>query len=389
MKIIIVIEYFYNASRPIGGAERQIVKLATDFIRRGIDVAVVTGQWAWGESKNDRVSNIPVHRLFTCWGMFNIKGLRRFGYYIFLCTLFSFLIRRRGEYQVIHCHSAMGSAFVVACVGTLVQRVTVARPMASGPDWGDISRMRKQKSLFGSRWMLNKFKDLDHIVALNRDVVNELESIGVDPDKIVLIPNGVEEGGIGGSIDYECASQLIVVFVGRLHPQKGIDTLLSAMSAVGERDPELNWRLQIVGDGPLRSNLAAQARQLGIEERVVFMGHVADVVSVLASSNLYVLPSHAEGMSNALLEAMSCGLPCIASSISANAEVIRDGENGLLFGVGDAGQLAQAILRLAHEQKLREVLGRAARESVREKYTIQKVADRYVVLYQKLLANAS
>jgi glycosyltransferase involved in cell wall biosynthesis len=385
MKILIVLEYFYNLSRPIGGAERQVAKLARKFIDKGFEVTVVTGQWKLGESKRTIINGIPVHRHFTFGGMFNLKGLRKFGYYTYLFTLFTYLLRHRRKYDFIHCHSAMPSAFVVAWVGKLLNKKTLARPMASGARWGDISRMKAGESLFGSWWMLGKLQDMDCMVALNQEVAHELEEIGIEANKIVTLPNGVEIEGIKPKASYQIVSETRVTFVGRLHPQKGVETLLSALEKVTARLPQTGWRLQLVGEGPLRPHLEAKAQQLGIDDRVEFLGQVPDVFPLLRTSDMFVLPSRAEGMSNALLEAMTCGLPCIVSNIPANAEVIEDGQNGLLVHVDDDEDLAKAIIRLAQDQGLREKLGREAAQTIIKHYSINSVAERYITLYQSLL----
>lgn len=104
-----------------------------------------------------------------------------------------------------------------------------------------------------------------------------------------------------------------------------------------------------------------------------------------ARADIFVLPSLAEGMSNALLEAMACGLPCLASDISANAELIQDGVNGLLFPVGDARALAKRIELLLSDRALAQGLGDAARKTVEARYTFEHVTEAYQALYLKLI----
>jgi glycosyltransferase involved in cell wall biosynthesis len=385
MRILIVLEYFGYAAMPIGGAERQVVKLARKLVENGVDVTVVTGQWKLGESKRAVVNHIPVHRHFTFWGMFNIKGLRKFAHYTYLVTLFTYLVIHRNNYDLIHCYSAMSSAFAVALAGKLLGKKTLARPMASGARWGDISRMRNGQSVPGSRWMLGRLRSIDRIIALNQEVVRDLEGLGVESDKIISLPNGVETDGVGRKTNYEVNSELKVTFVGRLHPQKGIEVLLLALKNVLESLPQLSWRLQLVGEGPLRPYLRAKVQQLGIDHRTEFLGQVRDVFPILRESDMFVLPSRAEGMSNALLEAMTCGLPCIVANIPANAEIIQDGKNGLLVNVDDDEDLAKAIVRLAKNQELREKLGREAIRTIESHYSIDRVAEQYIALYQNLL----
>lgn len=385
MRIVIVLEYFYNLDKPIGGAERQINKLAAKFIEAGVAVTLVTGQWKWGEPRREIINTIPVYRLFTFWGMFDMRGLRKFSHYIYLVTLFLYLFFNKNKYDFIHCHSAMVSAFIVALAGNLFNKKTLARPMSSGNTWGDISRMKAQQSLMGSQLMLNKLKDNDIIIALNQDVVTELEALGIDSRKIVPMPNGVETEGITCKVDYQVGSEIKITFVGRLHAQKGLETLLLAFQQVLSQVPSPQLCLQLVGTGPLQATLEAKVQKLGIVDRVIFLGQLPDVFPVLYESDIFVLPSRAEGMSNALLEAMTCGLPCIASNIPANTNLIEDRQTGLLAKVDDVEDLAQAILQLVTDQTLREKLGQAARQTIIENYSINSVAQKFISLYRNVL----
>lgn len=390
MHIVIILEYFYNLGRPIGGAERQVARLAEKFIEKGGDVTLLAGQWQWGEPRHEIINHIPVHRIFSFWGMFNLKGLRKFGYYAYLFNLFIYLFVHRKSYQIIHSHSAMPSAFVAALAGRFFGKKTLARPMASGQPWGDISRMVNQSSVYGSRWMLKQFPYIDCMIALNQEVIQELESIGVARHKIVQMPNGVVTTGITPKTTYQLTdNQVNLVFVGRLDSQKGIETLLNALKQVIEAEPSFQWQLRILGKGDLRAHLELQVKQLALINQVQFLGQVPDVFSILYQSDLFILPSRAEGMSNALLEGMTVGLPCIASNIPANAQVIQHNQNGLLFTVDDVDNLTQTIICLAKDQSLREHLGREATRTIIQHYSIDHIAERFMAIYQKLLQSTS
>jgi len=175
--------------------------------------------------------------------------------------------------------------------------------------------------------------------------------------------------------------------VGRLHPQKRVAMLLQALKLAVQQRPDLSWQLKLAGTGPLDRKLKAMAGELAISRQVEFLGHVADVGALLDRSDLFVLPSASEGISNALLEAMARGLPCVVTDIPGNNEVIQNGENGILVKVDDAEALARAILGLAADDELRERLGRQARQTVETKYLLAGVTAKYMQLYEKLLLN--
>jgi len=383
VRVLIVLREFYCPSKPVGGAERQAIKLAEILIAKGITVTVVTGQWDWGQPRREKLNNVPVHRHFTGWEMFNVRGLRRLSLYIYLLTLSLYLIKRRSEYDLIHCHSAMFGAAVAVLTGKWLHRTTLVRAMASGA-WGDVKRMHGARNMLGTRWMLSKLKNADCLVALNKEVVTELIATGVNSERIVCLPNGVETERIKSKTDYKIVGGVRVTFVGRLHPQKGVDVLLSAFKKAQENQPQLSWRLTLVGEGELCSILEALAQQLAIKQMVRFLGQVTDPFPILSQSDIFVLPSMSEGMSNALLEAMAHGLPCIATDIAGNNQVITHNENGLLVQPDD-DDLAAAIVSLALSRDLRERLGRKAAQTVKKNYALDNVADQYIALYTRLL----
>jgi glycosyltransferase involved in cell wall biosynthesis len=384
VRVLIVLREFYCPSKPIGGAERQALRLAGRLIERGVGVTVVTGQWDWGQPRREKIDDVPVHRHFTGWGMFNIRGLRRFGQYLYLITLFLYLVWHRNEYDLIHCHSALFGASVVTLVGRWIQKETLVRSMASG-SFGDLNYLRQERTIRGTGWMLNQIKEADCVVALNKQVVEELVEVGVSPERIVHIPNGVDIAPIEQKTDYRLADQVTVTFVGRLHPQKGVDVLLPAFKKARESLPQYVWHLKLVGNGWLRERLETLASQLSVGQAVDFLGQVPDPYPILRQSDMFVLPSRSEGLSNALLEAMAHGLPCIASDIPGNRDIITPGQDGLLVRLDDDDDLAAAIVSLALDEELRGRLGRAAIVTVEREYSLDSVVEQYRALYARML----
>ena len=175
------------------------------------------------------------------------------------------------------------------------------------------------------------------------------------------------------------------IAAGRLVPAKGFDILLDAFAAIAHEAPE--WRLVILGEGPERDRLAAQARRLGIAERVSMRGWLAEPGAALAQASVYVLSSHYEGFPNALLEAMACGLPAVATACRGPAEIIQDEVDGLLVEAGSAPQLAAAMLRLMKDETLRLKLGRNA-ERVAFRYKLESIVHRWDLVLGVAAAHA-
>ena len=173
-----------------------------------------------------------------------------------------------------------------------------------------------------------------------------------------------------------------LIAVARLVHQKGYDLLLPAFAQVAAAAPD--WQLDIVGDGPLRTELEARAAALRIAERVHFHGHQRDPYPFLYASSIFVLPSRFEGMPNAMLEAMGCGLAiCVSDASPGPLELIRDRETGLVVRSEDVEALALALIELTDDAALREQLAAAALE-VAESMRLATVAAKWERLISEL-----
>ncbi len=158
----------------------------------------------------------------------------------------------------------------------------------------------------------------------------------------------------------------IITCVARLHPLKGLDNLLfAARDVLATRPPDADVRFVFAGQGGELARLQAMSRELKIDDRVHFLGHVQDVPALLAASDLFCYPSLADGLPNAVVEAMAMGLPVIASAVGGVPELIADGENGLLVTPQDVRQLTRSIARLLDDEALAARLGARAATSVR------------------------
>jgi glycosyltransferase involved in cell wall biosynthesis len=225
------------------------------------------------------------------------------------------------------------------------------------------------------------------LVALSCEVEEELLAAGFAADRIIRIPNGIDVSRFRPRDPVVFLAQgtgPTLLFVGRLHAQKNLQVLLRAAAELSSLWP--NLRVVLVGDGPERGRLEGLTRDLGLEERVRFAGEVPDVLPFLHAADLFVHPSRAEGMPGALLEAMACGLPCVATRIGGTVDIITDGEDGILIPPGDDRLLAGAIGRLLGDLVLARRLGRQARTTVEARFAMDGVARRYAVLYEELVA---
>jgi glycosyltransferase involved in cell wall biosynthesis len=236
---------------------------------------------------------------------------------------------------------------------------------------------------------LSLLRRLHRVVAISAETEAELVAHGFVADRIVRIPNGVDSNRFAPAPDPERArvqaglDRETVLFLGRLDGQKGLDTALAAWTRVTARRPTA--RLAIAGDGPLRPALEARAGELGVGETVRFLGLRPDSERLLQASQVFVLPSRSEGMSNSLLEAMATGVGCVATRVGGNSELLEHGVSGLLIPPGDAVALAEAVLAILEDAALEKRLGMAARATVMERYRMDRVVQQYADLYSAVM----
>jgi len=184
-----------------------------------------------------------------------------------------------------------------------------------------------------------------------------------------IIPNSLREIESYDNVDKKNQ----VIGVGRLSHEKGFDRLIEAFAKIKGHD---DWDLVLVGDGPVRVQLEQQAKALGIEKRVLFLGMRKDVDRLLAESKIYVIPSRCEGFPNALCEAMASPLPCIAFD-SIAADLIEHRVNGVIVSDGDIQGLADEMIALMEDDGLRAKYAANAIH-VRERLDPEKIGDRFL-----------
>lgn len=206
--------------------------------------------------------------------------------------------------------------------------------------------------------------------------------------QIDVIPAGANVIGIAPKSNYISHQHLDILFVGRFVRQKGLDILFEALGMI---DPHLGWRLLMVGDGPERETLTAQAKRLNIEDRITLKGWTTRSIlpSIYRDADIFVLPSRDEGMANVLLEAMAAGLPVIGTDVAGTSEVIINNKTGLLVPPENADALASAIINLIDNSSRRETFGRAARECIETSYSWTSSAAQWSKIIENVIATKS
>jgi glycosyltransferase involved in cell wall biosynthesis len=200
-------------------------------------------------------------------------------------------------------------------------------------------------------------------------------------EKMTVIHNGladIERNFMADpTLDPPC-----LIMVARFAEPKDHFTLLKALG----RLKQLPWTMQFVGDGPEKPRAEKLARELGIEERVIFSGVRRDVPAILAASQIFILSSKREGFPLTVLEAMRAGLPVVASNVGGITEAVVDETNGLLFAPGDIEQLKEKLKSLILNSQLRLEMGRAGRERFLKYFTLEQMTEKTLAVYSEIIS---
>jgi glycosyltransferase involved in cell wall biosynthesis len=293
--------------------------------------------------------------------------------------------------DVIHSHFQVGSIAAI-----LLQRKLGARAILRTDhialEWGPTVPGFVCRQIF-TKWVFPLVFDSE--AAVSRAIGRQLDSrpgARLVEKQSVFVPNGIALDRFADVAEFsaEKLKQLgvplrrtIIGSVGRLTGQKGYRYLLDALPTVLAARPDTS--IIVVGDGELREDLHDQAKHLGLEEHVHFLGSRQDVESLLRIMDLFVLPSLWEGLPTVIMEAMASGVPVIATDISGTRELIKPGRTGWLTEPGNPKDLAAAILEALDNPLKRRRIAKNALEDVVPLYSMQAIAERYAELYHQLL----
>jgi len=359
----------------IGGAERQLAAVVPLLQARGVEACILTRRLP-GTMRFETVNGVPVYRL-------PVPGPKPLASLTF--TLAALALIARLDPDLIHAHELISPATTAVLAKQLFGKPVVATVHGSGLS-SDVLRL-KRRFLGRSRLRILR-REIDAFCVISAVIDSELAAEGVSAQKRIPIPNGVDvehfaplaperKAALRSRLALSVDAPL-VIFVGRLAPEKRVDLLIGLWDSVREAVP--GARLLILGSGPEEAGLKQKA-----SDGILFLGSQPDVTPYLQAADLFVLPSAAEGLSLALLEALACGLPVIATSVGGNPEVIRHLETGWLVPPNDPGTLAEAIVTLLEDEKLQGKLRENARAHAVRNYSLVTMADRLLDLYRQVL----
>jgi glycosyltransferase involved in cell wall biosynthesis len=388
---------------PVGGAEVQAVRLCRYLNKMGVETEIITWGKIW-HSKHGEFKDVPFRRLSSILDLTTdllsiLKPVKKKGavkivydksesktseisgkvwmgmrtrYSFFYINALTYLWFKRKKFDIIHAHMMEWPAFVAVKIGKKLNKPVVIKDSTMN---GIFSLLRypwgkeKQQEIAGYAWC----------VAMTRMIKENLKKAGVPEDRIAEIPNGIDITPLPAKLP---VWRNRVVFVGNLtqQPAKGIDILLFAWKDVITKHPSAT--LEIIGNG----DIFAYTKFITDNKikNVLFAGKVESVRERLLDSDIFVLPSRREGMSNALMEAMLCALPVVATQVSGSEDLIDNGLSGLLVPPADVTRLTDALITMMDDPEKAMFMGRNGYESVTSKCDMKTVAEKYKNLYQTI-----
>ncbi|MBC8868953.1 MAG: glycosyltransferase [Planctomycetes bacterium] len=357
----------------VGGAERCLVNVATGLDRERFDPIVYSLDSRPACDRESLVlrleqASVPVRFIGVSSSWQVLSAIRRLG-------------RLLAEQQP---HIVQTFLFHANVVGTLAGVRRRPRPcIINGVRVADPSRRRQRLE----RWVSRR---AERIVCVSRSVADFCSGQGRMPrEKLVVIPNGInlDQYPAASAADMTQfgvpADRQVVVFVGRLHAQKGVDWLLRVAPRLLTQLPTHD--LLLVGDGPDRKTLQDLVGTLGIADRVHFAGWRPDVPQILAASSMLVLPSRWEGMPNVVLEAMATGLPVVSTRSAGVEELLGPLADCQTVTIDDADGFVATVLDLAQDPSKAQEIGRQNSRRAAEHFSLAAMIAAYEQLYESLL----
>lgn len=361
----------------IGGAEKVLSYLAVALATEGAEVTVLTARPTDRDAPATETRPVPRGSGSLSIVRLPTSRLRFLGTWLYMRHLRRWL--SANPIDLAYVSMLKHDAYVAVGQGQRRGFPVVLRPEGAGAT-GDLAWQSRGR--FGQT-IGKRCRQADAVVSIATAITDELLKAGYDPAKIQGLPNGVPPPDSPWQRREGWREAPGAVFVGRLAPEKGLNSLVDAWPAVLSVFPKAT--LTLVGEGPERPSLEARVAGLGLGGSVLLAGAVDDPTAALRAADLFVLPSREEGMSVALLEAMALGVPLVASSIPGNRRLIQDFQHGRLAPPDDPAGFARVVIEQWSQFDRAVHMSRSARDRVRAEYSIQAVARKHLDLFLQLI----
>jgi glycosyltransferase involved in cell wall biosynthesis len=362
-----------------GGAERVAMEIATRLDQTRFESLFCATRY-WEGARTEYVQD--AERRMDAAGVRYFGLGRRSGTDVYRWLSLRGILRRE-RVDVLHAHM-FGSNVGGTVIGRLA-RVPVI--VAHEHTWSFEGRPLRR---FVDREVIGRGSTV--FVAVSRDDRRKMIEIeGVDPEKILHVPNGIAPPPppSGADVRSELGIPPGVPLIGTvsvLRPQKALDVFVRASAELLRENPDL--RVLLAGDGPLKGELTELVHGLGVQDRLLMPGYRSDASDVIAALDVAISSSAFEGSPLAVMEYMESARPIVATRVGGVPDLIEDGVNGLLVEAGDDAALAAAIRRMLADPEAARRMGEAARERRRREFTVELMVRRFEALYERLAQGA-
>lgn len=363
----------------VGGYERAAERLAVELVSNGHSVTVVAERRNREWPRKQVLRGVRIRRI---WCAFK-PGWHTFTSFV---SFLVFLMLNGRRFDVLHVHQYGHHLALAVALRRLLGKPVVLKLTSTATQGISQALVGKSSS---SSLFVRLHQKVNALIATSAAAVEEAAHFGIPKERIYLISNGIDTERYA-----PCSLQdramlkerlgyrrpFTVLYTARLAPAKNPTGLLEAWSLIHREVSDCD--LVLVGDGPLRQKLADQIDRLGLFDSVQLAGYQEDVLPWYQAADVFVLPSHHEGLSNSLLEALSCGLPVVSTRVSGSTDVFEAADVGELVEVGDIPGFAKALRSLLENPDRRKICGTKARQYAVQKCSIRAVANATANLYQ-------
>lgn len=361
-----------------GGAENQLARVASGLSKRGADVTVLTG-WQGrssrcntGEAGSQKICRVPDPRV------------RWFGTALFLAGLIVRMLLGYRNYDIVLTSGINETSCIAIVIARLLRKKVLVRLTNYGPEYGNVAWARERT--LGTFYLL-AVRKADALIVQHDGFLRDIRESNLPLDRTVVIPNAAPVAGANRDenprlVDSTRDGPFIILWCGRLVKMKGVGLICDIAEILRQRQED--FRIHVLGTGPLQGELYEHIKHSGLENHVLYRGFCENVQAEMECSHALLLTSIFDPMPNVVLEAMSYGLPVVASRVGGVPKLIDDEQTGLLFEVGDAKHAAGALSRLMSEPEITKAIALKARKVV-ARYSSDSIAERYEGLCEAVL----
>ena len=393
LKVLMIVRFFYPH---LGGNENQ-TKLLSEYLSKiyNVNIVVLTSKYNKDLKSNEYCSDFNIIRLnhyirkgnkYT-FSDFLSKVYNKFTLlleeYTFQYSIYKYLKRNIENYDIIHVHQTSWLSILPSYLGKKSNKIVLIKEAT-------LNGYEFLKYLYLPKRLKNLPINNSNFVGVSELIIINLLEQGVKQENLYYIPNGVEL-----KTDVELSLQtksnkkdnFEILFVGNFIQGsiKGLDLLINAIGVVFKTYQNIQLKILGKGDASIYNKMI---EDLGIKNNILFLGS-QNSYDYYKKSDIFVLPSRSEGMSNSLLEAMSLGLPCIATNVSGVSDIIDDGENGFIVEIEDYRGMADKIIKLIENEELLYKFKTNSIQKIKNKFSMEKIAEMYYKLYNSLIRNGN